>query len=635
MRFKTSLSLIIGLTFSLLCFSQYGKQKKADDYFNNFSYVKAIEVYKELIKNDYNKDYATRRLAESYSMLGDLENAVIHYEEIVKQPNVPEEYYYNYAQALRSIGKYDESREWFKKFKKSGGKDNLTGNLKESNFSTSVFNAKPQYYISEVPFNSEYSDFGAFQINGKIYFSSTRDNSGLIKRTYSWNEQPFLDIYAINIGDSIATLNSKLPGDVNTKYHEGSLTIGKEGGIMYFTRNNYVYNSRKKDDENTINLKILKATYKNGKWTDIFDLPFNSAKYSTGHPALNLNDSKLYFASDMPGGYGGTDIYVVDIFDNGTYSEPKNLGPVVNTIDNESFPFINNEGTLFFSSVGQPGLGGYDIFATIKNDKEEIIDVVNLGEPINSQRDDFSFFMNNDGLTGFFASNRKKDIGNDDIYAFERVLPLVVEGFVYDLVNKKPIPGATITLFNENEKQIASMKSDQRGYYEFNIDRNADYKLKGSHEKYVDSFKIFTSKEIGKYVTKIRADLILNPIRDVEVLADLNTIYFDFDKYNIRPDAATELDKVIKLINDYPNMILKIESHTDSRGSYSYNNKLSIDRANSVYDYFISKGVSNKKIIAHQGYGEYRLTNGCEDGINCEEPEHQMNRRTEFIILQM
>jgi len=172
MRFKASLSLIIGLLFCFLCFSQYGKQKRADDYFNNFSYVKAIEVYKDLVKNDYNKDYATRRLAECYSMLGDLENAVVYYEEIVKQPNVPEEYYYNYAQALRSIGKYDESREWLKKFRKAGGKDNLTGNLKESNLSTSVFNAKPQYYISEVPFNSKYSDFGAFQINGKIYFSA-------------------------------------------------------------------------------------------------------------------------------------------------------------------------------------------------------------------------------------------------------------------------------------------------------------------------------------------------------------------------------------------------------------------------------------------------------------------------------
>jgi outer membrane protein OmpA-like peptidoglycan-associated protein len=179
------------------------------------------------------------------------------------------------------------------------------------------------------------------------------------------------------------------------------------------------------------------------------------------------------------------------------------------------------------------------------------------------------------------------------------------------------------------------MKSDQRGYYEFNIDRNSDYKLTGSHKKYIDSFNVFTSKNISKQVTKIRADLFLNPVKDVKILAELNKIYFDFDKYNIRPDAAIELNKVIKLLNDYPNMVLRIESHTDSRGSDSYNNRLSIDRANSVYDYFISQGVSDKKIVAHEGYGEQKLTNGCIDGVDCEEPKHQLNRRTEFIILQM
>ena len=635
MKYKAYLIFIFCVVFSSTMNAQYGKQKKADALFNNFSYVKAIKVYKEIVQNNYNKDYAIRQLADCYAMLGDLENAIIYYEEIIKQPNVPEEYYYSYAQALRSIGKYDESKIWLKKFRKLGGKDNFARDLKESNLKTTFFNVKQQYYIFDVPFNSMYSDFGAFQINGKIYFSSTRDNSGIIKRKYGWNDQPYLDIYAINIGDSIATIKSKLPGEVNTKYHEGSLTIGQGGGTMFFTRNNYVYNSKVKDDEGTVNLKILKSTYKDGEWTDIYDLPINSADYSTGHPALNIDDTKLYFASDMPGGYGGTDIYVVDLYKDNKFGTPKNMGPIVNTSDDEVFPFINNEGTLFFSSKGHPGLGMFDIFATIRNEKDEITDVVNLGMPVNSSKDDFSFFMNNDGITGFFSSNRNGDIGNDDIYKFERVLPLVVEGIVYDLINKQPIPEADITLFDDNGSEIASMKSDQRGYYEFNIDRNSDYKLTGSHKKYIDSFNVFTSKNISKQITKIKADLFLNPVKDVKVLAELNKIYFDFDKYNIRPDAALELNKVIKLLNDYPNMILRIESHTDSRGSDSYNYKLSIDRANSVYDYFISQGVSEKKIVAHDGYGERRLTNGCSDGIDCEEPKHQLNRRTEFIILQM
>ncbi len=635
MKCKIVLLYVFSILFGFNVNAQYGKQKRADALFNNFSYIKAIKVYKEIVANNYNIDYATRKLADCYAMLGDLENAVIYYEKIVKQPNVPKEYYYNYAQALRSVGKYEESKIWLKKFRKAGGKNNLSKDLKESNFKTSVFNAKQQYYIFDVPFNSMYSDFGAFQINGQIYFSSTRDNSGVIKRKYGWNKQPYLDIYSINILDSTATLKSKLVGDVNTKYHEGSLTIGKEGGTMYFTRNNYVYNSKTKDHEGIVNLKILKSTYKNGSWVDIYDLPFNSNEYSTGHPALNIDDTKLYFASDMPGGYGGTDIYVVDLYENNQYGTPKNMGPIINTHDDEAFPFVNNEGTLFFSSKGHIGLGMFDIFAAIKDENDEISDVINLGTPVNSSKDDFSFFMNNDGITGFFASNRNGDIGNDDIYKYERVLPLVVEGVVYDLINKKTIPDANVTLFDSNNREIASMKSDQSGYYEFNIDRNSDYKLTGSHKKYIDSFKVFTSKNIEKYITKIKADLILSPVKDVEILADLNTIYFDFDKFEIRPDAALELNKVIKLLDNYPNMVLRVESHTDSRGSDVYNNKLSIDRANSAYDYFISQGVKKNRIVAHEGYGENRLTNGCADGVNCEEPEHQLNRRTEFIILKM
>lgn len=635
MKYKIYIIFAFSLFFNLNMNAQYGKQKKADALFNKFSYVRAIKVYKEIVDNNYNKDYAIRRLADCYAMLGDLENAVIYYKEIVKQVNIPEEYYYNYGQALRSIDKYEESKKWLKKFRQTGVKNNLSKDLKDSNFRTSVFNAKQQYFIFDVPFNSMYSDFGAFQINGQIYFSSTRDNSGLIKRKYSWNKQPYLDIYSINIEDSIANVKSKLIGDVNTKFHEGSLTIGNGGGTMFFTRNNYVYNSKVKDGEGTVNLKILKSTYKNGEWINIFDLPFNSNDYSTGHPALNIDDTKLYFASDMPGGYGGTDIYVVDLYKNNKFGTPVNMGPIINTSDDEAFPFINNEGVLFFSSKGHVGLGMFDIFATIKNEDNEIIDVVNLGVPVNSSKDDFSFFMNNDGITGYLASNRNGDIGNDDIYKFERVLPLVVEGTVYDLINKKPISSANVSLFDSNGREIASMKSSQSGHYEFNIDRSTDYKLIGTHKKYIDSFTVFTSKNIEKLVTKIKADLILNPIKDVEVLADLNTIYFDFDKHEIRPDAAIELNKVVKLLGDYPNMILRVESHTDSRGSDSYNNKLSIDRANSAYDYFISQGVKTNKIVAHEGYGEYKLTNGCEDGVNCEEPEHQLNRRTEFIILQM
>jgi outer membrane protein OmpA-like peptidoglycan-associated protein len=299
-------------------------------------------------------------------------------------------------------------------------------------------------------------------------------------------------------------------------------------------------------------------------------------------------------------------------------------------------PFINNEGSLFFSSDGHVGLGLLDIFGTVANEDGDIVDVINLGVPVNSSKDDFSFTMNEDGLTGYFASNRAGGMGDDDIYAYNRVPLLNVEGTVTDIVNKKPVPNAIITLLDGDGKQIAYMETDEEGYFEINIDRNVDYKITASQKKYEDDVKNFTSKGIEDSVTTITVNLELTPVQDVVTLADLGIIYFDFDKFNIRPDAAKELDKIVKLMNeDYPGMVIRIESHTDSRGTLTYNDKLSIDRANSTYEYLINNGVDPSRITAHEGFGERRLTNGCEDGERCEEAKHQLNRRTEFIIIKM
>ena len=299
-------------------------------------------------------------------------------------------------------------------------------------------------------------------------------------------------------------------------------------------------------------------------------------------------------------------------------------------------PFINNEGSLFFSSDGHVGLGLLDIFGTIANETGEIVDVINLGVPVNSSKDDFSFTMNSDGLSGYFASNRSGGMGDDDIYAYNRIPLLNVEGTVTDVINNKPVPNAIITLLDGSGKQIAYMETDEEGYYEINIDRNVDYKITASQKKYENDSKSFTSKGIEDTITTITVDLQLTPVRDVPILADLGIIYFDFDKHNIRPDAALELDKIVKLMNeDYLGMVIRIESHTDSRGTLSYNDKLSIDRANSTYEYLIENGVDAARITAHEGFGERRLTNGCDGSVDCEENKHQLNRRTEFIIIKM
>ena len=637
MKMKNHILICLALMLSVSVFAQQGKQKRADTLFNKFSFVKAAKVYKDLIEKNYNKDYATRRLADCYAYLRNPQSASRYYKKVVEQENVPIEYYYSYAQSLRGIKKYKESQIWLQRFKDSGGVVNANDFSKDVNFITSVFNAKQQYFLDRVRFNSKYSDFGAFEQDGKIYFASSRDEGVSVKRLYGWNEQPFLDVYVAEVGSRRNVDHTgKLEGDVNSIYHDGPVTITKDGRTMYFSRNNYNDQVRKRDNNGLTGMKIFRATLQDSIWTNVEDLSINSDDFSSQHVALNNDDTKLYFTSDRPGGYGGSDIYVVDINLDGTLGEPKNVGNVINTESAEGFPFINNEGVLFFSSDGHTGLGLLDVFATIKGENNDFVDVVNLGVPVNSNKDDFSFSMNPNGITGYFASNRRGGRGDDDIYAYHREPIMQVEGVVTDAINTKPIANSVITLFDDKDNQIAYMVTDENGFYQINIDRNKDYKIVGSQEKYIDDYRTFTSKNVQTELVTITANLLLNPVQDVVKLAELNTIYFDFNKYNIREDAALELDKIVSLmLNDYPDMVIRIESHTDSRGELTYNDKLSIDRANSTYEYLISKGVDPVRITEHQGFGERRLTNGCEDGEDCEEEQHQLNRRTQFIVVKM
>lgn len=575
-----------------------------------------------------------RRIADSYLLLREPSNAIPYLQEVVQQENVPSEYYFQYAQALRAVENYDESTIWMEKYNSSNGDNRAEKYLKKSNFVTQVFNAKQQYKIKSVGFNTKYSDFGAIEHNDEIYFVSSRDEGVSTKRLYSWNMQPFLDVYQTSKEATNVDHKSKLKGDVNTQYHDGPVTISRDGNTMYFVRNNYL-DGKGKDEEGIVNLKIYRASLVNDQWKNITELPFNSDLYSTAHPSLSRDGKKLYFASDMPGGKGGYDIYVVDVNKDGSVGTPQNLGDVINTPGNEVFPFVNNEDNMFFSSDGHVGLGMLDVFASIKDKEGNFMDVVNIGVPANSSKDDFAFFLNEDGITGYISSNRSGGMGDDDIYAFTRTPLLMLKGTVTDAINNRPIPNAKIQLM-ESGKEIAYVVTDDKGYYEINIDRNTDYHIVGSQDKYVSDSKDFTSRNLKPTTEEIIVDLVLSPVEDVVKLAELDNIYFDFDKHNIRPDAAAELDKIVNLMNNiYPEMVIRIESHTDARGSLSYNDRLSIDRANSTYEYLISKGISKDRITSVEGFGKRRLTNGCDGSHPCEEQAHQLNRRTEFIVVKM
>ncbi|WP_308992826.1 OmpA family protein [Mariniflexile litorale] len=638
MRLKNYILTSVVLVSSITTFSQSGLQKKADNLFNKFSFVDATAVYKELISKNDNADYATRQLADCYAYMRNPDSAVVYYKKAVQQPNIPTQYYYKYAQALRGINDYEESRVWLKHFKEAGGDINETKFLNDANFINSIFNAKPQYKVKDLNFNSKYSDFGAYEKDENIYFVSSRDEGGVSKHDYGWNEEPFLDIYikAASSNDSIVNNKFKLRGNVNTVYHEGPLTISKDGKTMYFSRNDFSKQVLGRTDEGFTNLKIYKATLDDGKWTNIAEVPFNSSIYSIAHPALNSDGTKLYFTSDMPGGLGGTDIYYVDI-NNNEYGTPQNLGAPVNTNKNDCFPFINNEGNLFLASDGHPGLGLLDIFGTVSNENNQIISVINLGVPVNSSKDDFSFFMNENDLSGYFASNREGGVGSDDIYAFDRVPQLKIEGTVTDAETNTPITNATVTLLDGNSNPIATLQTEKNGHYTINIDRDADYYVNIKNNDYLDNTTAITSKGIDRNMTSLNANIALSPSKNkITPTTELQSIYFDFNKYDIRQDSTIELDRIVNLMMiTYPNMVIKIASHTDARGTSKYNNVLSEERANATYNYLINKGINPSRIIEHKGYGEQRLTNQCNGTVRCTEAQHQLNRRTQFIVVEI
>ncbi|GAA4281906.1 OmpA family protein [Gaetbulibacter aestuarii] len=617
-------------------FAQNGAQKKADQLFDKFAFADAATAYKKLVDKNYNADYNTRQLADCYAFMRNPDSAVVYYEKVVEQKNIPVAYYYNYAQALRGVENYKGYRQNMRRFKKAGGFVNDTHLENDKDFLNVIFNAKQKYFLKPVGLNSKFSDFGAIDNNGKVYFASSRDRGVLVKNIYGWNNEPFLDIYVTNsISDSLVDQKNKIKGDVNTIFHEGTLSITKDGKTMYFSRNGFNNQVLSEDAEGITNLKIYKASFVDGKWTNIVELPFNSANYSTSHPALNSDETRLYFASNGLKSYGGSDIFYVDINADGTYGKPVNAGPIVNTPKNERFPFINSEGVLFFASDGHPGLGLLDIFGTVLDKNKNITQVFNLGVPVNSSKDDFSFFMSPDGLTGYFASNRTGGVGGDDIYAYKRILPLKLEGFVTDK-KATPLANATIEIFDNDGNASAQVVTDSLGNFAINIDREVNYNVTAKKMDFLEAFKLVSTKGVPETETKIKVNFVLEKEQKELPFTELYPIYFDFNKYNIREESTNELDRIVNLLmNVYPSMVIKIESHTDSRGTDAYNQILSEERAQATYDYLIKNGVTPDRIESYKGYGETRLVNNCNGKIRCTEAQHQLNRRTQFIIIKM
>ncbi|MDT0678219.1 OmpA family protein [Autumnicola musiva] len=603
--------------------AQYGKQKRADKLFNNLAYLEATNVYKELIENNYNFQENSLKLGDAYMKLRSPENAVFYYGDVIDSSGISAEYYYKYAQALRGTKRYQESRDWLKKYLETGA----TSVSAEETLEKDEYEPKTTYKLKKTDFNSEVSDFGTFEKEGILYFVSARAEAVAEKdRIYSWNGEPFLDVYQT---DSTNMIISPVSGEINTRLHDGPMVISPDGKSAYFNRNNYVGNKEgKRDKEATNNLKIYKATLTNSTWSNVEELPFNDNSYSVGHPALSPDGTILYFTSDMPGGNGGSDLYMVNINPDGTYESPQNLGEKINTEREESFAFVDKDSTLYFSSTGHAGLGLMDIFRI--DLKDEAAEVENLGEPINSNLDDFAFFKMSTNNRGYISSNR--DGKSDDIYSFNQLNPLILKGTVTDAVNEKPIAKATVRLMDSTNKQLAFMETDEDGNFMTPIDRDATFPIEAKEIEYQTFTGTVDTRNSDDKDTLVY-NIQLQPVNDLEYLAEIDTIYFDFDKYNIRPDAARELDKLVDLMtNEYPEMVIAIGAHTDKRGTNAYNDILAERRARSTYEYLVNNGIDENRIESFKGYGENQPAIECE---RCTREQHQLNRRALFEVVRM
>lgn len=720
--FNKYLVLVFFISASTLTFGQSGAFQGAQRAFSKFNFQRAADILKKVVDKDPSNVAAKEKLADSYRLLNRTEDAEYWYGQLAQAPNPKPIHLYYYAQYLKSNGKYDDARTYYDAyFKLIPGDFSGADNAMNSALYSSLSQDNPAYNVSLLNINSKGFDFSPVYYRDGIVFVSNRGAAGVVKRTDEWTQGRFLDLFYAKKNDD-GTLSNvvKLKGEQpNRKYHEGSCTFSQDFNEIYFTRNAYVKCKTQKSADKTVKLKIFHAEYNSLKksWVNLSELPFDNKEYSVAHPSLSKDGNSLFFISEMPGGEGETDLYV-SYKQGNTWGAPVNLGKGVNTPGREMFPFIGDDGCLYFASDGRMGLGGLDIYkASLANNVWG--NVVNLGAPVNSNKDDFGYIMAADGKSGYMNSNRAGTNGEDDLYYFTREPEQCLEGVVLDAKTNQKIQGVKVEVLN-----LETKTSGVAGEFTFcPIRPNTRYTIIASKEGYRKNSIEVTSPPKGNLNVKIpirkneNIDMTVNvteegkPKSDVSiVLTDLSTgrqfpcktgvegsciyglqpnkqyeliisanssdpkcsygrivrkvstvgktapsniyeninlklicqgviieipdIYYDLGKYNVRPDAAIQLDKVVQMMKDYPNMTIELRSHTDCRAGDAFNMKLSQNRAKAALNYIVSKGISAGRMTA-KGYGESMLKIVCDPcKTGCSEAQHQMNRRTEMKILK-
>jgi len=736
---KRLLTLLF-IVFAVVGFAQTGKERRAEKAYARLAYSRAAKMYEELASDNKLTDKGVMHLGDCYRLTGQWGRAEKWYGKLAVQPTAAPDVVYYYSQALRFNGKYAESDVQMARFYQLQGGDTRAKEFNaEPNFVEVLRSQQPYFELKTLNINSEKSDFGACFFGHKVVFASSRPYRVSKQNFHAYNGSPFLDMYeAKKENDGQLSNVSLLNAKVSTKYHEGPACFTADTATMYFTRNNYFQGKYRKSSQGVNNLKIFRAKWNGSGW-DEENLAINSDEYSVGHPALSPDGMWLYFASDMPGGKGETDIYRATLNSDGTLGQPVNLGEGVNTEGKEMFPFVDKDGNLFFASDGHLGLGGLDVFYAPTDGKGGFGKLVNPGLPLNSSSDDFALVLDGDSKSGYISSNREGGKGDDDIYCVNLIRPLkpvyMLKGIAKEKGKDVILAGVAVVLKDAAGNSMDTVITGIDGSYTFPIEPKKQYTLIGTKEKYFDGIVTLNTNELGDkteliqdvtlekdpglslYVTvkdkatgalldsvkinvtdnisgslfgnavttasgdyrnpitgkkigdrlsynvsfertgylaksitmnapidkegEIRVDETLDKIAvglDLAKIIDIKPIYFDLGKHAIRPDAAIELDKIVKVMNENPNMVVELGSHTDCRSSAASNMALSERRAKASAEY-IKKRITNPDRIYGKGFGETQLTNGCEcEGAvksTCPEEEHQKNRRTEFKIIKM
>ena len=619
-------NLYIALSFvviSITVSAQNKNTKIADKLFARFEYVDAVKEYQKLIENGKADPYVYKQLADAnYNMFNSAE--AIKWYKKATETQQDAETYYRYAQMLKAEGKYDDANKQMKKFAAAAPSDLRAKAFNENpNYIPSLLDKTKLFDVKSSEISSDKSDFGAVLYDNSLYFTSARNGA---RKNYGWTEEPFLDIYKADYNTDGTITNASPVTELNSKWHDGPITISADGKTAYFASESYKEKQSspkdKKANAKYSQVYLFSATKNGDSWGTPSSLPFNDKSFSNSNPSLSRDGKTLYFSSNRSGSVGGTDIWKVAVNADGTYGEPQNLGNKVNTEGNESFPFIADDNkTLYFASSGKQGFGGLDVYQIDLTNGE----ATNLGKPVNTEKDDFAFTFNESKKIGFLSTNRS---GNDDIFIVNPICAVDVLIVVTNAKTGEILANASVSILDDKKNVIATQMSNAKGEVSYKVECDRAYVVQASKDGFEgNTFAVTKSKG-----PKAKVDAALQPIdvivTETEII--LKPIYFEYDKSNITQEGAFELDKLVQVMKNNDKMVILAKSHTDSRGSDKYNLTLSERRAKSTVQYIISKGIDASR-ISGKGMGELEPKEVCNP---CTEAQHALNRRSEFLIVK-